>query len=81
MPEEAKQWREQHKAEENKFDDFKQAEEFFIQCGFSVLYRESQAIDQLSCLSLLGDKKEGTVEKMRTTTPDRQTWCLQISAK
>ena len=62
-------------------DDFKQAEEFFRTCGFEILYRESQAIDQISCLSLLGVKKEETIEKIKTTTPDRQTWCLQISSK
>jgi O-methyltransferase involved in polyketide biosynthesis len=81
MPDEAMQWREQHNTEENKFDDFIQAEEFFRTCGFDILYRESQAIDQLSCLSLLGNKKEEMVEKMKTTSPDRQTWCLQISPK
>jgi O-methyltransferase involved in polyketide biosynthesis len=80
MPEEAKQWREAHRTEENKFDDLKQAEEFFRVGGFEILYRESQAIDQLSCLLLLGDKKEATIEKLKTTTPDRQTWCLQVIA-
>ncbi len=80
MPEEARQWREAHRTEENKFNDFKQAEEFFRTCGFKILYRESQAIDQLSCLLLSGDKKEETIEKLKNTTPDRQTWCLQVIA-
>jgi O-methyltransferase involved in polyketide biosynthesis len=80
MPEEAKQWREAHRTEENKFDDLVQAELFFHRCGFEILYRESKAIDQLSCLLLLGDEKERTIEKLRTSTPDRETWCLQVSS-
>jgi hypothetical protein len=80
MPDEAKQWRDTHRTEENKFDDFKQAEEFFQHLGFDILYSESKAIDQLSCTLLMGDKKEEVIEKLKNATPDRQTWCLQVKA-
>ncbi len=73
MPEVARQWRQQHHTEENKFDDFESAERFFNDCGFEIIGRESLLIEELSCLELLGDRKQEMVEKLKDLAPHRQT--------
>jgi O-methyltransferase involved in polyketide biosynthesis len=72
-------FRKEHHLDENRFDDFKSAEEFFRSCGFEVVYREELAIDRLSCLQRLSpEKREAVIQKLKTAPSIRQTWCLKV---
>jgi hypothetical protein len=73
-------FRMEHHLDENRFDNYEAAEKFFKNCGFEVVYRESLAIDQLSCLQLLSQsKRDGVIEKLKNSPPIRQTWCLRVA--
>ena len=81
IPEEAKKWRQMHNIEDNKFDSYDNAEQFFNDCGFEIARRELFAIEELSCLELLGDRKYELIEELKVAEPIRQTWCLKIQEK
>lgn len=76
--EESRAFRQFHHIDENKFEDFKAAEQFFADNDFTILKRIPLAIDDLSCLNLMGERKAGAIKKLSHTSPSRETWCLQI---
>ena len=76
--EKAMEFRQFHHIDENKFESFEVAEQFFTENGFIISQRISVAANELSCLDLLGEKKAGVIEKLTNSQPSRETWCLQI---
>jgi hypothetical protein len=75
-------FRKEHHLDENRFEDYASAKRFFADCGFEVVYTESLAIEQLSCLQLLSPgKRQAVVEKLQNAPHTRQTWCLAIAKK
>lgn len=78
LPEAARQWRQMHRTDENKFSSFDAAEKFFNECGFEVVRRETFVAEELSCLNQLGDTKKEVLEKLKDSVSTRQTWCLKI---
>jgi O-methyltransferase involved in polyketide biosynthesis len=73
----AKRFREEHRIEENKFDDYNTAEDFFTTCGFKITERLSRVTEELSCLQYLEDR-EAIISKLKASVPDRQTWELSV---
>jgi O-methyltransferase involved in polyketide biosynthesis len=71
-------FRKLHKIDENKFEDYQSAEAFFDECGFRVVRREAFALEQLSCLDMLKEKKDAFLTKIKSMTPVRETWCLVV---
>ncbi|MDP4265061.1 MAG: hypothetical protein Q8941_21210 [Bacteroidota bacterium] len=76
--ENVRRFREEHHIEENKFDDYEKAENFFTGCGFKIVRKEIWVTDELSCLQYLpGEQRENLIEKLKSSTPDHQTWELE----
>ena len=76
--ENARRFREAHKIDENKFEDFERAEQFFRESGFEIIQRESVVTENLSCLDLLGDEKDRVIQKLNNSPHGRETWCLRV---
>lgn len=74
----AKAFRQFHHIDENKFESFEAAEEFFTRNGFTITNRIPLAPGELSCLNLLGERKADVVEKLTQAHPSKETWCLQV---
>jgi O-methyltransferase involved in polyketide biosynthesis len=73
-----KEFFKQHRIEENKFDSFEAAEEFFNEAGFEKV-REAQADHaRLSALPhLIGSASAEQAEKMEKTSRIQATWMLK----
>lgn len=76
---ESRSFRQFHRIDENKFESFEAAQQFFTNQGFKITQRTPLAIDELSCLELLGERKAGVVDKLQHTQQSRETWCLQVA--
>lgn len=73
------QFRQEHHIEENKFETYEEAEEFFVSCGFIVNRRLGWTSHKLSCLDYLDEEKRKEVlEKIRSNTPRNHAWELSV---
>jgi O-methyltransferase involved in polyketide biosynthesis len=71
-------FRKQHRIDENRFDSYEAAEQFFTSCGFKVDKKISFLPERLSTLNLLGDRKEDTLKKIQEASSIRETWQLSV---
>lgn len=74
----SRKFREDHQIDENKFEDFTKAHQFFTDHHFEITTRVPFAADELSCLELMEDQKDSIIRKLQNSTPSRETWCLKI---
>jgi hypothetical protein len=69
-------FRKQHQLDQNRFDSFEIAEQFFTSAGFIIDKKISFIPEKLSAFRLLGDKKEDAITKMSQAPTIRETWRL-----
>jgi O-methyltransferase involved in polyketide biosynthesis len=75
----ARKFSEEHHIEENKFDDYPEAEIFFNDCGFKIVNKEIYVTEELSCLQLLsGEQRNNVIEKLKNSSSHHETWELEI---
>ncbi|HCN82989.1 MAG TPA: hypothetical protein DIT07_05115 [Sphingobacteriaceae bacterium] len=67
-----------HHVEENKFESFDAARDFFTQCGFNIDHINTIAYDKLSSLRLLEGKTEITEDIVKQWLKVRETWMLKV---
>ena len=77
--EKATQFRKEQGIDENRFDSFAQAEEFFNANGFHILHRAALDITSLSCLENEKENKTAIINKLRHSGHNRETWCLELT--
>ena len=77
LSESLEQFRKEHKIDEKKFDNYEQAEAFFISCGFTITERTTEAADQLSALSLIPGVNVPP-DVVKGWFQQRQTWKLEV---
>ncbi|WP_276483181.1 class I SAM-dependent methyltransferase [Paraflavitalea pollutisoli] len=66
---------EEHKIDDNKFESFDEAYQFFTGCGFAVRRKIDIAYNSLSSLKLIS--REVEEEKVREWMQGRETWVLE----
>jgi O-methyltransferase involved in polyketide biosynthesis len=76
---ETKKFRRDHHIYENSFDSFETAEQFFNSCGFKVTGKESLALEKLSILDRLKEKKEEVTQRLLAGPVIRQSWKLEVN--
>ena len=73
------QFRQEHHIEENKFENYEEAEIFFASCGFIVNRRLAWTTNELSCLHYLNEEKRNEVlDKIKNSAPRNQAWELAV---
>ncbi len=77
--EKGKRFLTEHHVEENKFENFKEAEIFFKNCGFDIYKKIETSAVQLSSLKLLKNIPSLKVGDIKGRKKIRETWILKIS--
>jgi hypothetical protein len=73
-----KEFFKQHRIEENKFESFDAAEDFFIEAGFEKVQEAQVDHARLSALPhLIGSASAGQAEKMQKISRIQATWMLK----
>jgi O-methyltransferase involved in polyketide biosynthesis len=80
IDEQTKKFRRDHHIHENSFESFEAAEQFFNACGFKVTGKESLALEKLSILDRLKDRKEEVSERLQNGPAIRESWKLEINS-
>ncbi|MBY8984338.1 MAG: hypothetical protein KGD65_04665 [Candidatus Lokiarchaeota archaeon] len=68
---------EEHHVEENKFDNFKVAEDFFKGCGFEIYMKIDLPTARLSSRKLLVNIPRIKLKEIKTRKKIRETWILK----
>ncbi|MFX1481072.1 MAG: hypothetical protein ACFFCI_23570 [Promethearchaeota archaeon] len=66
-----------HNVEENKFDSFNSAKEFFAECGFEIYKKIEVPPNKVSSRKLLSNVPREILEELKSRTKTRETWILQ----
>ena len=67
----------EHHVEENKFENFKEAEAFFKNCGFDIYKKIETSSAQLSSIKLLGKVPNLKIGDIKGRKKTRETWILK----
>ncbi|MFW9825432.1 MAG: hypothetical protein ACFFE4_20995, partial [Candidatus Thorarchaeota archaeon] len=68
---------EEHDVEENKFDSFKAAEDFFGECGFKIYMKIDFPTALLSSRKFLGNLPSNKINQLKSRKKIRETWILK----
>jgi O-methyltransferase involved in polyketide biosynthesis len=78
LNEQSEKFHRDHQIYENRFESYAEAEKFFADGNFQILYKEEQAFEQLNAIQRLGDNKDLVLDKLKNTSFNRQSWCLGL---
>ncbi|MFX0029620.1 MAG: hypothetical protein ACFE8B_10450 [Candidatus Hermodarchaeota archaeon] len=67
----------EHQVEENKFEDFEAAENFFKDYGFNIFRKIDIPSSQLSSRKFLGNLPRDKLDELKSRKRNRETWILK----
>jgi O-methyltransferase involved in polyketide biosynthesis len=70
-----------HHVEDNKFESFESAENFFRNCGFEIYKKIEVPPAQVSSRKLLGKIPRSKLEDLKSRKKTRETWILEVNIK
>lgn len=67
-----------HNVEDNKFENFEDAEVFFKNCGFEIYKKTEASRKEISSLRLLRRFSSQEIEEIKKRKKTRETWILKV---